>query len=130
MSQHQPEVKQSAVERATQWWESVGDSVKSFAIHSGQQAMLAVSTLQTRSSQTERPPTEQQQASYSQEQAREPEAPPMQRAEYLIDRAGQRLNVGVSVVGVQIRRSTALMREGVEDMWAEAQSIRQRNLRR
>lgn len=130
MSQYQPEVKQSAVERATLWWESVGNSIKSFTIQSGHQVMHAMGALHRGSHQAEPSPTQQQHLSYVQQPVREPDVPAMQRAEHLVDDAGQRLSLGIAVAGLQIRRTTALMREGVEDMWAEAQSIRQHSMRR
>ena len=56
----------------------------------------------------------------------EPELPPaMERAEELVDIAGQRLGVFLSRMSAQLQRTAALAREEGEDIWAEAQSIRQ-----
>jgi len=47
-----------------------------------------------------------------------------ERAEVLVDRMGQRVSNWASRTGFQVHRAVALMREEVEDMWAEAQNIR------
>jgi pyruvate/2-oxoglutarate dehydrogenase complex dihydrolipoamide acyltransferase (E2) component len=48
-----------------------------------------------------------------------------ERADELLTRAGQTAGIFASVVGMRIARIAAFAREEVEDMWAEAQSIRQ-----
>jgi hypothetical protein len=50
-----------------------------------------------------------------------------ERAEELADRMGQRLGHVTMLVGLRIRKTAAQGREEVEDMWAEAQSIRRRD---
>lgn len=57
-------------------------------------------------------------------QAEKPGQPATEKAEALVDRIGERVGIFAAVAGLQIMRTTALLREGVEDMWAEAQSIR------
>jgi hypothetical protein len=47
-----------------------------------------------------------------------------QRAERLVDDFAQRVSTFAAATGLQIRRASAFVREDAEDMWAEAQSIR------
>lgn len=47
-----------------------------------------------------------------------------QRAEELLDGAAERAKQITPVVGLSIRKFTALAREEAEDIWAEAQEIR------
>lgn len=55
----------------------------------------------------------------------EPEMPPAtQRAEVLVDAAGQRLGHFATLAGQRLQKWVALAREEGEDIWAEAQDIR------
>jgi hypothetical protein len=54
----------------------------------------------------------------------------MERSEELVDRAAQRLSQYALRAGYQIQKATARLREEAEDMWAEAQNIRQENSRK
>ena len=54
-----------------------------------------------------------------------PRRPATERAEELLTRAGQTAGIFASLVGRRVARVAAFAREEVEDMWAEAQSIRQ-----
>ena len=47
-----------------------------------------------------------------------------QRAEQLVDNFAQRASAIAAATGLQIRRASAFVREDAEDIWAEAQSIR------
>ncbi|MDX6379196.1 MAG: hypothetical protein QOI57_220 [Rubrobacteraceae bacterium] len=51
--------------------------------------------------------------------------PATERADELLSRAGQAAGIFASLIGRRIARVAAFAREEVEDMWAEAQSIRQ-----
>jgi hypothetical protein len=51
----------------------------------------------------------------------------MQRAEEMVDRIGERIGHYATVIGHEILRLGARAREEAEDIWAEAQHIRQRN---
>ena len=53
--------------------------------------------------------------------------PATQRAEETLDRVGERLGVFAAALGHQVRKSAALAREEAEDIWAEAQSLRQKD---
>lgn len=48
----------------------------------------------------------------------------MQQAEVLLDQAGERLGKWASQMSLQLRRAAALAREEAEDIWAEAQALR------
>jgi pyruvate/2-oxoglutarate dehydrogenase complex dihydrolipoamide acyltransferase (E2) component len=54
-----------------------------------------------------------------------PGRPATERADELLTRAGQTAGIFASLLGRRIARVAAFAREEVEDMWAEAQSIRQ-----
>lgn len=57
-----------------------------------------------------------------------PNVPPaMERAEFLVDAFGVRLGQWTNSLGDGLRRFWARTREEGEDIWAEAQDIRQRN---
>ena len=47
-----------------------------------------------------------------------------ERAEELVDRAGQTLAHWASLAALRLVKAAALAREAAEDVWAEAQSIR------
>lgn len=51
--------------------------------------------------------------------------PATERADELLTRAGQTAGIFASLISRRIARVAAFAREEVEDMWAEAQSIRQ-----
>jgi hypothetical protein len=50
--------------------------------------------------------------------------PATARAEELVDRLGQRMSHWATVNGLQARRTMARLREDAEDMWVEAQEMR------
>lgn len=51
------------------------------------------------------------------------------RAEAILDGAGERISQMASVAGPGLRRFVALAREEAEDIWADAQEIRRSNRR-
>ncbi|MHB1423449.1 MAG: hypothetical protein ACYC3I_09705 [Gemmataceae bacterium] len=51
----------------------------------------------------------------------------MQRAEEMVDRWGEQIGQYFSAFGHNVLKWTARAREEAEDIWAEAQAIRQRN---
>ncbi|MBA3416892.1 MAG: hypothetical protein H0U10_16860 [Chloroflexia bacterium] len=50
-----------------------------------------------------------------------------ERAEEMLDRAGERVGRFASLLSLRLRQTAALAREEAEDMWAEAQSMRRRD---
>lgn len=67
--------------------------------------------------------TAEQRDSISDEAARQQA---MQRAEELVDRWGEQVGQYVSAFGHNVLKWAARAREEAEDIWAEAQAIRQR----
>jgi hypothetical protein len=67
--------------------------------------------------------SEQQTKAASADEARQQA---MQRAEELVDRLGERIGHYFSVFGHNILKWSARAREEAEDIWAEAQAIRER----
>ena len=51
-------------------------------------------------------------------------APPLQRAEELTDRLGERVSHYAALLGHKIMQFAARLREEAEDIWEEARSIR------
>jgi hypothetical protein len=51
----------------------------------------------------------------------------VQKAEKVVDNMGQRMTNWVFLASLQFQRATVRVREEAEDMWAEAQYIRQQN---
>jgi hypothetical protein len=49
---------------------------------------------------------------------------PTERAEEVVDRAGERVGQLATQLGFRLRQALARAREEAEDMWAEAQSLR------
>ncbi len=50
--------------------------------------------------------------------------PATERAEELVDRMGESVGYIASLAGWRLLRAAAFVREGAEDVWAEAQSVR------
>ncbi len=50
------------------------------------------------------------------------------RAEETLDQVGERLGAFAATVGHRVRKATALAREEAEDIWAEAQSLRHKDV--
>jgi hypothetical protein len=122
----------TAVERAEHLWENVEQSIKTFTLHTGQSIWQTTTSLPQKFSQHEHPSAESSVSpsnSSSDEATEVPNPPTMERAEQMVGAMGQRLSQWTSGAGLRIQRTTARMREDVEDMLAEAQSIRQRNMR-
>ncbi len=55
-----------------------------------------------------------------------PDRSATERADQIVDRMAQGIGRFTALAGLRIRKVAALTREEAEDMWAEAQSIRQR----
>ena len=55
----------------------------------------------------------------------QPQKPPVERAEEMVDRAGEQVGRYAGRAGYELRRFIARAREEAEDIWAEAQSKRQ-----
>ena len=77
-------------------------------------------TEQTKPSGQSAQPSEQATA-----QAEEPNQPATKKAEDMVDYLAQRLSSLTATVKLNFQRTTARVREDAEDIWAEAQTIRQ-----
>ena len=55
----------------------------------------------------------------------EPDRPATERAEELVDRMARGAGYLASLVGLRVLKGASLAREEAEDIWAEAQSLRQ-----
>ncbi|HEU5381560.1 MAG TPA: hypothetical protein VFV38_39570 [Ktedonobacteraceae bacterium] len=58
-----------------------------------------------------------------------PFQPNVERAEELVDRAGQYITHWAQVSNIQIRRTMARLRENAEDIWVEAQEVQRQRQR-
>lgn len=54
-----------------------------------------------------------------------PERPATERAEEVVDRLAQGIGRFAALASLRVLKVAALVREEAEDMWAEAQNIRQ-----
>jgi hypothetical protein len=115
----------TAVERAEQFWGSVGQSIKTLTLRAGRGVWQTTTSFPKKFSRTEQPPS----TPSSDVHTEELNAPAMERAEQLVGAMGQRLSQWTSIAGLQIQRTTARVREDAEDVLAEAQSLRRRNAR-
>lgn len=57
----------------------------------------------------------------------QPADPTMERAEEMVDKLGEQIGYYASLAGQRIRKMAALAREEAEDIWAEAQHLRNGN---
>ncbi len=62
------------------------------------------------------------------EHAEEADRQATEKAEVPVDRVGQRMNRIASLSSLYVLKATANLREEAEDMWAEAQSLRRKNV--
>lgn len=56
-----------------------------------------------------------------------PDPAATERAEEMLDRAGEQVGRFASLLSLRLRQVVALAREEAEDMWAEAQSMRRQD---
>ena len=54
--------------------------------------------------------------------------PATERAEESVEKAGERMGVFAATAGHHVRKAVALAREEAEDIWAEAQSLRRKDI--
>jgi hypothetical protein len=123
---------QPATERAEELLDSIGHRFGLFAAHAGQRIQNTATSVRDEVGRIELPKTPSGGNSTQPAQARLEESSRVatEKAEELVDRAGQRFADFVSFATLQILKASALVREEAEDMWAEAQHIRQQNARK
>jgi len=130
MSQTPPEKSgQPATARAEAILDNMGRRLGLFAARAGQRIQNAASSLREEANQPTTAPAEKASQSTS-ERAEEKGAQTMERSEELVDQAVQRLSHFALLAGFQMQKATARLREEAEDIWAEAQNIRQENSRK
>jgi hypothetical protein len=122
---------QPATERAEELWDGMGRRIGLFAAQAGQRMQHVAVSIREEADRMDQPSTVPGEKSHSPAMARTEQQGKlaMERAEDLVDRLGQRLGHFTALAGFQIQKATARMREEVEDMWAEAQNIRQERSR-
>lgn len=121
---------QPATVRAEALLDDLGRRIGLFAARAGQRIQNTAASIREGTDQVDqRGPASTEQSSQS-TRAGEKGAQSMERSEELVDRATQRLSQYTALAGFQIQRAAARLREEAEDMWAEAQNIRQENSRK
>lgn len=121
--------KQPATVRAEELLDNVGQRLGLFAALTAQRIQHAATYVRQEADRLDQPktsPGEKPAIARSEESSK----PPKERAEELVDQFGQRFGHFAALTGLQIQRVTARAREEVEDMWAEAQNIRQEKSRK
>ena len=127
---------QSAVARAEDLIERAGFRMGLFAGLARQRIQSAPASLRTaftRMRSQSHPLTMNREAAQPDrpaktEHAEEADRQATEKAEVLVDRVGQRMNRVASLSSLYVLKTTAYLREEAEDMWAEAQSIRHKNV--
>jgi hypothetical protein len=127
---------QPAVTRAEDFIERAGFRVGLFAGLAGQRIQSAPASLRTaftRMRSQSGPPAMNREAAQpdrpaTTERAEEADRQATEKAEVLVDRMGERMN-GIATLGnLYVLKAVAYLREEAEDIWAEAQSIRRKNV--
>lgn len=118
---------QPATARAEELLNNLGQRIGFFAAQTGQRIQNTAASIRDEADRMDQPSTEPGEKSHSPTIARTEEQGKlaMERAEDLVDRLGQRLGHFFALTGFQAQKATARMREEAEDIWAEAQNIRQ-----
>ena len=133
MSQTQGEKPdQAATERAEEVFEQLGQRIGHLAVFARQRIQDAAIAIKNEADRMDQPTTAPAKKSSQSETAQAEEAgkPATERAEEMVDRMGQRLGHFTSLASLQIQRVVARAREDAEDMWVEAQNIRNQNARK
>ncbi len=107
--------ERSAVARAEEQLDNIGQRIGLLAGRASQRVKGAVSSIRQENHRKEQPKPVQKE---------EQGEAVTKRAEEIVDRMGQRMRHFSSLIGQRILGVTARVREGTEDMWAEAQNIR------
>jgi hypothetical protein len=124
--------KQPATVRAEALLDNVGQRVGLIAAQTVQRIQHAATSMREEADRLDQPVTSPEEKPGSPLPARAEEGgkPTTERAEELVDQLGQRIGHYAALTSLQILRATARVREEVEDMWAEAQNIRQESGRK
>jgi len=123
---------QPATERAEELLDSMGRRIGFFAALTGRRIQNAAASIREEAERRDQPNTTPGEKASQPTVARAEEKGKLatERSEELVDRMAQGLSHYTSLAGLQIQKAAARMREEAEDMWAEAQNIRQENSRK
>ncbi|HZU69142.1 MAG TPA: hypothetical protein VFA09_17835 [Ktedonobacteraceae bacterium] len=123
--------KQPATERAEALLDNLGQRLNLFAALTTQRIQQAASSIREEADRLDQPSTSPGKKSEQPAIARAEEGGKLatQRAEEVVDQLAQRIGHFTAITSLQVRRMAARAREEVEDMWAEAQNIRQERKR-
>jgi hypothetical protein len=122
---------QPATVRAEELLDNLGRRIGLFAALAGQRIQNVATSIREEADRMDQPETAPGEKSKTPlvAQTEEQRKLATERAEVLVDRMGQRVSNWASLAGFQVQRTVALMREEVEDIWAEAQNIRREKWR-
>lgn len=128
MSQSQGGSDKPPVVRADELLDNLGRRIGLFAGLAGQRIQSAAVNIRDQTRQMNQPETAAGEHVSQQAGAEEAAQPGAEKAaakaEELVEGMTQRLGLFAARAGLQIQKATARMREGAEDVWVEAQSIR------
>ena len=130
MSQTQGGSDKPPVERADELLNTLGRRIGLFAGRAGQRIQGTAVTIREQTRRMGQPETAAGEKPSQPERAREEEsAQPgtekaQAKAEELVEGMTQRLGLFAALAGLQIQKTAARVREEAEDIWAEAQNIR------
>jgi hypothetical protein len=124
--------KQPATVRAEALLENVGQRIGLFAALTAQRIQYAATHIREEADRLDQPnmsPGEKP-VPPAVDRTEESGKPATERAEELVDHLAQRIGHFTALTGLQLQRAAARAREEAEDMWAEAQNIRQESSRK
>lgn len=121
---------QPATERAEEFLDNLGRRIGLFAARAGQRIQNVAVTMRERTEQAGQQNTAPGTQPSPPARTGEKSGQAMEKSEELVDRAAQRLSQYALQAGFQLQKATARLREEAEDIWAEAQHIRQENSRK
>ena len=123
---------QPATARAEELLDSVGRRIGLFAARAGQRIQNTATYVREQADHMDQPDTADSEKSHQPAiaGAEEKGQVAMEKSEEMVDRMTQQLSLYTVRAGFQIQKAVARMREEAEDIWAEAQHIRQENTRK
>lgn len=118
---------QPATARAEVLLANLGRRLDLFAAQAGQRVQNVAASIREEADRMDQPHTASGEKAHAPMAASAEERGKiaMEKAEEVVDRLGQRLGGYLAMAGFQMQRATARLREEGEDIWAEAQHIRQ-----
>jgi len=124
---HQPgtQREQAAITNAEHMLDHMGERIGFLAARSGQRLQQFTTSIHARGvPQVDKLRVLQQRDQVMTARPSETQQLPLEKAEAALDTMQQRISLVAMVVDLQFRRTTARVREGAEDILAEAQDIR------